>query len=348
MQTATCDIRLATPDSAGSWDRYVLSHPQGTIFHSTAWQRVIENAFSHKSHYLAAFVPDTQEIVGVLPLFEIKSILFDHYLVSVPFAELGGVLADNQEVATALTTRAIELSAETGVAYLELKNRQPYPGLLTKALYFNFSRPICSTTEENLLTIPRKSRAMVRRGIKAGLKAEWGKQLLDEFYLILAKSYHRLGTPIFPKRLFHAFLDEFADCIDLMVVRKPGGEGIAAVMTFFYRDRVMPYYAGSLAEYRELASNDFMYWVLMEYGREHGFTVFDFGRSKAETGSYHFKKNWGFEPLPLAYQYHLANASEMPNLSPANPKYRRKIELWRKLPFCLTRFFGPPLAKYLA
>jgi FemAB-related protein (PEP-CTERM system-associated) len=234
------------------------------------------------------------------------------------------------------------------VSYLELKNRLPVPELATKSLYFNFSRSIHQTSEENLLAIPRKSRAMVRKGIKAGLKAEWGEHLFDEFYRILAKSYHRLGTPIFPKRLFRAFLAEFGDQVDLMVVRKSDGEGVASVMTFFYQDRVMPYYAGSLVEHRELAPNDFMYWELMEYGRGQGFKIFDFGRSKAETGSFSFKKNWGFEAQPLAYQYHVVKGKTLPNLSPTNPKYRRKIELWRKMPFELTRLLGPPLAKYLA
>ena len=132
-----------------------------------------------------------------------------------------------------------------------------------------------------------------------------------------------------------------------MVVRTQEGTPIAGVLSFYYKDRVLPFYAGSLFKYRKLCPNDFMYWQLMKDGCEKGFKVFDYGRSKLGTGSYSFKKNWGFEAKPLAYQYQLITAKEMPNLSPANPKYKRKIELWRKMPFALTKIIGPPLAKYL-
>jgi hypothetical protein len=91
-----------------------------------------------------------------------------------------------------------------------------------------------------------------------------------------------------------------------------------------------------------------MYWELMRYGCEHGYKLFDFGRSKADTGSFHFKRHWGFTPDPLAYQYHLVKLKELPNNSPSNPKYKKRIELWRKLPLPVTKVIGPHIAKYLA
>lgn len=341
-------IASADETTPSEWDAYVLAHDGGTIFHLSPWQKAVKEVFGHDSHNLVARSSAEKEIVGVLPVVEIKSPFFGHYLVSVPFAERGGVLADDPAVAAKLTDQAIARCKQCGAAYLELKNTTAQPDMATKSLYFNFSRPILPTIEENLQAIPRKSRAMVRKGMKAGLTADWGHHCLDEFYQILAKNYHRLGTPIFPKKFFASFLSEFGKEVNLTIIRDPSGRGVAAVMTFFYRDLVMPYYAGSLMEYRRLAPNDFMYWALMEYGCEQGFKTFDFGRSKVETGSYAFKKNWGFEPEPLAYQYSLAKDNELPDLSPANPRYAKKIELWRKMPFPLTKLIGPPLAKYLA
>ena len=346
-----CEIyqtTLADAAAQAEWDAYVLAHAGGTLFHVSRWQKAVHDVFAHPGHHLAARRSAGGGIVGVLPLSEIKSPFFGHYFVSVPFAERGGVLADNQDITARLVDEAVACSRRCGAAYLELKNTLAQPGMTAKSLYFNFSRPLLPTVEENLQAIPRKSRAMVRKGMKAGLTAHWGHHHLDEFYQILARNYHRLGTPVFPKKLFAAFLEEFGEQVELTVVRDPSGRGIAAVMTFFYRDRVMPYYAGSLLEYRHLAPNDFMYWTLMEHGCEKGFTTFDFGRSKLDTGSYAFKKNWGFEPEPLAYQYSLAEEEDLPDLSPANPRYARKIELWRKMPFPLTKLFGPQLAKYLA
>jgi FemAB-related protein (PEP-CTERM system-associated) len=229
-----------------------------------------------------------------------------------------------------------------------MKNAESVGDYPTKDLYFNFSRELDPDPEVNLAAIPRKQRAMVRKGAKSGLTHETGHHLLPEFYEMMARSYHSLGTPIFAQRFFSKFLDAFGEMSDLLVVRSPEKEPVAGVLTFYYKDRVMPFYAGSRIEARALAPNDYMYWQLMKDGCERGYRVFDYGRSKADTGSFSFKKHWGFEPRQLAYQYMLIKAEEMPNLSPTNPKYRKKIEMWRRMPFGLTKILGPPLAKYLA
>jgi FemAB-related protein (PEP-CTERM system-associated) len=328
------------------WDDYVMSHPDGTVFHLTQWKQVVEEAFGHPSFYLLA--ENGKGIIGILPMFQIKSRLFGNFMVSVPFAELGGPLADSPFVLDRLLEQAQSLARAQGVDYLEMKNAESVGDYPTKDLYFNFSRELDPDPEVNLAAIPRKQRAMVRKGAKSGLTHETGHHLLPEFYEMMARSYHSLGTPIFAQRFFSKFLDAFGEMSDLLVVRSPEKEPVAGVLTFYYKDRVMPFYAGSRIEARALAPNDYMYWQLMKDGCERGYRVFDYGRSKADTGSFSFKKHWGFEPRQLAYQYMLIKAEEMPNLSPTNPKYRKKIEMWRRMPFGLTKILGPPLAKYLA
>jgi len=340
------NIRLATDADRHAWDVYVLNHPEGSLFHLDKWRQAVDRAFGHPSHALLA--EEAGRVLGVLPLGEIKSRLFGHFLVSAPFAELGGPLADAPEVAGRLLARAAELGAELGCAYVELKNKTAVSGLPTKDLYYNFSKEILPEVEANLQAIPRKSRAAVRKGIGEGLTAAFGNDQFDDFYQVMAQSYHQLGTPIFAKRFFRALLDVFGDDAEVMVVRSREGVPVACVLTFYFKDRVMPYYAGSLWEYRQLCPNDFKYWELMKRGCERGCKIFDYGRSKIDTGSFSFKKHWGFEPTPLAYQYQLLTATELPNLSPANPRYQKKIELWRKMPLALTKLVGPPLAKYLA
>ena len=340
------NIRLATDADSHTWDAYVLNHPDGSLFHLDRWRQAIDRAFGHPSHALIA--EEGGRVVGLLPLGEIDSRLFGHFLVSAPFAELGGPLADTPETAARLLEKAAEIGRERNCAYIELKNRQPLDGLPTKDLYVNFSKAILPEVEANLAAIPRKSRAAVRKGIDEGLTAAFGHDQFDAFYAVMAQSYHQLGTPIFAKGFFRAFLDVFGDAAEVMVVRERTGVPVACVLTFYFKDRVMPYYAGSLWEYRRLCPNDFKYWELMKRACERGCKVFDYGRSKIDTGSFSFKKHWGFEPTPLAYQYQLINAAEMPNLSPTNPKYQRKIELWRKMPLALSKLVGPPLAKYLA
>ncbi|MFP3982495.1 MAG: FemAB family XrtA/PEP-CTERM system-associated protein [Desulfurivibrionaceae bacterium] len=338
-------IRQYRYEDKQDWDHYTLNHPDATVFHLTAWKESIESSFGHRSLYLMA--EDSGRVVGLLPLFEVRSFLFGHYLVSSPFAELGGVLSDNQEIERLLVQRAAELAEERKCDYLELRNRKEHPGLLTKSLYYNFRREISPDHHENLMAIPRKSRAMVRKGIKSGLVAEIGDHLLPEFYHLLVLNFHRLGTPVFAKRYLAGLLNKRELKATILLVRAPDQKPCAGVLSFFFKDQVLPYYAGSNFTYRSLAPNDFMYWKLMQYGSENGYRIFDYGRSKEGTGSFSFKKNWGFKPEPLAYQYHLVSADGLPDLSPANPKYQKKIEMWQKLPLWATRLMGPKISKYL-
>jgi FemAB-related protein (PEP-CTERM system-associated) len=285
--------------------------------------------------------------VGLLPLFRIKSLYFGNYLTSLPFVELGGIVADDELIAEQLLDHAVKLAEDLRCDYIELRNRKVLFDLPVKSIYYNFRREIFSEEDQNLKAIPRKARRMVRQGKKKGLKSEIGNHLLTEFYEIFAKSYHRLGTPVFPLKLFKNLLKTLDNKVQILLIRSQDKIPIASVMTFFFRGQVVPYYAGSVFEYRNLAPNDFMYWELMRFGCENGYKIFDFGRSKKDTGSYHFKRHWGFKPVQLAYQYHMVKSKELPNLSPSNPKYQKKIELWKKLPLPVTKILGPPIAKYL-
>ena len=339
------------------WDAYVMQHPHGTVFHLSNWKNVIEKTFCHKCHYLVAednpdepggFRNSRTHIVGIIPLFEIRSFLFGHYFVSVAYAEVGGPLADNETIAWQLVDKAIELTRAKQCDYLELRNRLPRFDLPTKSLYYNFRKEIFPDVDENMKAIPRKARRMIRQGSKLGLFSEFSVDLVNDFYEIVARSYHQLGTPVFARSLFSNFLREFGKDVQILLVRNKEGIPVAGVLSFFFKDQVVPYYAGSIFEFRKLAPNDFMYWELMKYACERGFKFFDFGRSKADTGSFHFKRHWGFEPVPLAYQYYLNSIDELPNVSPANPKYQKKIQLWKKLPFQATKILGPPIARHLA
>jgi FemAB-related protein (PEP-CTERM system-associated) len=351
------------------WDSYVLNHPKGTFFHLIGWKTVVEKTFRHKSYYLIAesngnstnttnsinpINPSNSNnpsnpIVGILPLFSVKSFLFNKSLVSLPFAAYGGILADKEEVASRLFDKAKEITCSEGLDYFELRNRDGgIENLPSKELYVFFQREIFEDLESNMNAIPRKSRRMIRVGEKAGLTYEFGRdELLPEFYETFSRSYHRLGSPVFSIKLFKNLLGEFKEKVNILLVRNREGKPISAVLTFFYKDQVLPYYAGSLFEYRDLAPNDFMYWQLMKYGWENGYRVFDFGRSKIDTGSYDFKRHWGFGPEPLPYQYFLNRIDEIPNINPANPKYQRKIEMWQKMPFWLTKIIGPRIVKYI-
>lgn len=167
------------------------------------------------------------------------------------------------------------------------------------------------------------------------------------FYRIYAESLRNLGTPVLPRRFYTAIADEFGDAVELSTISGPEGP-VAALMTYFFKDVAMPYYGGATPAARPLHAYDLQYWRLMGRALERGCSIFDFGRSKRGTGAFDYKTYWGFEPTPLAYQFHLVRRRELPEINPLNPKYRLMVDTWKKLPLPVANTLGPFVARQIA
>ena len=345
--SAPLTVKLMTAADAARWDAFVQACPAATFFHRAGWQSVIERAFGHKTWFY--YAEQDGRIVGVLPLCQVKSRLFGHSLAALPFCVYGGVAASHPDAAALLDAAAMRLADELKAGHLEYRNLLPaHPDDASwhkKELYVTFRKEISSDDEANMNAIPRKQRAMVRKGIKCELRGEID-QTIDRFFTAYATSVHRLGTPVFSKKYFRLLKEVFADDCEIRVIVKDT-QIVAAVMSFYFRDEVLPYYGGGMPAAREFAGNDFMYWNLMQFAAARGCRVFDFGRSKLGTGAYDFKKNWGFTATPLAYEIQMHAATEVPDNNPLNPKFQLFIKLWQKLPLPLANFLGPHIVKDL-
>lgn len=338
-------IRELSADGHAAWDAFVDRCPQATFCHRAGWQSVIERAFGHRTHFLYAARGDGA-IEGVLPLARVRSRLFGDALVSTPFCVYGGIAAASAEAAQALDVRAQALAAECGVDHLEYRHLQPrHPEWPTKDLYVTFRKPIEPDVEANMQAIPRKQRRMVRQGMKAGLSSAFEDDV-DSFFRIFSQNVHRLGTPVFSKRYFGILHEVFGEDCRVLTARS-GNEPVATVMAFYFRDEVLPYYGAGMPVARDVAGYDFLYWELMRRACEAGYRCFDYGRSKKGTGSYSFKKNWGFEPQPLYYEFQLHGGREVPDNNPLNPKYQTAIRLWQRLPLPVANWLGPSIARNL-
>jgi len=346
--TAPIVVRRLQADDAAAvarWERFVDECPQATFFHRAGWQRVISEVFRHPTHFL--YAERAGHIEAVLPLAQVKSLLFGNALVSLPFAVYGGVAASTGQAADLLEEEAQAIARRLGVDHLELRNvRQRHPEWPQQDLYVRFRRVIAPELEANMLAIPRKQRAMVRKGMKSGLRSEIDSDS-RRFFALYADNVHRHGTPALPRRYFDKLLQVFAGSCDIMTVVDDGGRPVSSVLSFYFRDEVLPYYAGDEPSARHLAANDFKYWELLRRSSERGLKVFDYGRSKRDTGSYSFKKNWGFEPEPLFYEYCLYRREAVPQNNPANAKYRLLINTWQRMPIGLANWLGPFIVRNL-
>lgn len=338
-------LRELTERDESRWDAYVEKTPAATFFHRAGWRRVIESSFSHKAYYV--YVERAGAITGVLPLVHLKSRLFGSALISNPFAVYGGPVADDPATHDLLDAHALELASKLDVEYLEYRSREPsrpdWP--CRDDLYFTFRRSIEADPEKNLKAIPRKQRAVVRQSLEKGLEATV-EDSADTVYAVYAESVRNLGTPVFAKKYFRNLKQEFGKDCEMLVIRKDG-RPVSGVLSFYFRDEVLPYYGGGTLDARKLGANDLMYWDLMRRAGEAGYRVFDFGRSKAGTGAFSFKKNWGFTAVPLHYEFQLRRLDSMPEHNPLNPKYRLMIATWKRLPLPIANAIGPFIVRNL-
>jgi FemAB-related protein (PEP-CTERM system-associated) len=338
-------LELGNFQDARRWDDFVLACPQATFFHRSGWQDIVSGVFRHPTYFL--YAERDGVIEGVLPLAHVKSLLFGNALVSLPFAVYGGVAANGEAAAQLLENEAQSIAKELGVDHLELRNfKQRHVDWPAQDLYVSFRKAIEADVEANMLAIPRKQRAMVRKGIKNGLCSEIDGDV-ERFFPLYADNVLRHGTPAMPKRYFQKLLEVFGQDCDVLTITDKEGRTVSSVLSFYFRDEILPYYAGDDVAARDLAGNDFKYWELMRRSCERGIKVFDYGRSKQGTGSYSFKKNWGFEPQPLYYEYCLYRREGIPQNNPSNAKFKFFIAAWRRLPIGLANWLGPFIVRNL-
>nr|WP_047166588.1 FemAB family XrtA/PEP-CTERM system-associated protein [Sphingomonas sp. Y57] len=340
---------LADPSIRATIDAYIERHPQGSAFHRAAWSRAVEQGCHQTAHYLVAEAGGA--VTGLLPLTEMHSPLFGRALVSAGFAVGGGPIADDAATVDRLAEQGWALARRLSCPSLELRGGAVPTGSgwhVEQGTYAGFARPLAADDEAELLAIPRKQRAEVRKAQGFDLTVTAGRDEADRavHYAIYAESVRNLGTPVFPRSLFDAVLDGFGEDADILTVSRAGAP-LASVLSLYHKGVVMPYWGGGTRAARSWRANDMMYYALMLHARRRGCTAFDFGRSKFGTGAFAFKKNWGFEPEPLAYAARTADGEQPREINPLSPRYRLQVALWQRLPLAIANRIGPWIAKGL-
>ena len=349
FRPALIKIRLADPGDRSTIARFVAEAEGATPFHRPEWLGAVTRATGHKAHVLLA--ERGADLAAVLPLHAASSPLFGRALVSAGFAVGGGVLGD-ADAAPALFSAASELARRLSCPTIELRGGVMPEGELWHVKHDShagFISALAVDDEAQLTAIPRKQRAEVRKGLANDMEVRIGCSDADRamHYAVYAESVRNLGTPVFPRALFAAVLDAFGEDADILTVLHQG-RAVASVLSLYHRGAVMPYWGGGVQAARGLRANDVMYYALMCHARARGCNRFDFGRSKTNTGAYHFKRNWGFEPQPLGYATWTADGAAPRDVNPLSPRYKAKIALWQKLPLPIANRLGPLIAHGLA
>lgn len=341
-------IGILQPHDTSLWDEFVLKHPRTSNYHRSGWRRVITDSFGHAAHDLVA-KDDLGNIVGILPLVCVKSWLFGTSLVSVPFFNYGGVVADDPLVEEALLRRAKGLARSIRAGHIELRQTHAMNGdLRVKTHKVTMVLELPPSSERLWESFPSKLRSQIRRSIKEGMEVRvGGGELLEAFYRVFSIHMRDLGTPVYAKRFFEDILRVFPNESTICVVSHRGTPVAAGFLTR-YRDTLEIPWAASLRRYHRLSPNMLLYWRVLEYACDHGFRRFDFGRCSVDGGTARFKAQWGAKPVPLYWYYATEPGARLPQVNVDNPKYRLGIAVWRKLPVWLASRLGPMVVRGIA
>lgn len=329
-------------------DSFLRHHQHVSLCHTPAWASMVDDTFQHAALYLIA--RDANGLCGVLPLTQVRSRLFGNRLISQAFSNYGGPLADSRSALDELYHRGVEMATELGCASMELRCPEPLPyDLETRTNKVCMRYPLNPDTEA--LWRSFKSKAKVRNHVRkaqdsGAIVESGGADLLDDFYRVWTIRMRQLGTPCYPRKLFQSILESFPDNARIFVVRL-GGQTVGARFTISFNGLAESRWGATLVEYNDTRANHYLYWAAMKYYAEAGAKWFDFGKSTVGSSQYEFKKQWGAQPIPLYYQYWVRPGQELSISTPDNPRYRRKLWLWKRLPYWATRLIGPCISRSL-
>ena len=361
------EIKLFTPEMKEAWDSFVMNVDGGTCYHLSGWRDVLEKTYGHQTYYIYATESQNPkdlenkskpDITGLLPLALIKSRLFGRFLISLPFFDHVGILTSSKDVERALMEKAVGIAKKQRVEFIEFRHLSPtLPDdsnseclggeLITKQHKVTLLLDLPNTSDELWKSFKSKLRSQIRKPMKEGLTARIGRiEEVDDFYKVFSQNMRDLGTPVNSKILFRNILLEFPSQARIFIVSKDNYP-VGAGLVIGFKKRLHIPWASTLKKFNHLAPNMLLYWSILEYACNQGYEIFDFGRTTPDAGTNKFKEQWSPRPIPLHWQYWIANGREKPELNKENPKFQMFIKIWQNLPLPIANIIGPRIVKYL-
>ena len=316
------------------------------LCHMPAWTDMVERTFGHRGYYLLA--RENGDICGVLPLTHVRSRLFGNRIISQPFNDYGGPVVTNPVALQALYDRAVEIATRCRCDSIEFRNTVPLPyDLSLRTDKTSMYLPLASDPQDLWKALRHKTRNRVRKAERAGLAVtSGGRELLDEFYRVWTVRMRELGTPCYPRRLFSTIMETFPGS-GRVFIASLDGVTTAVLFAYTFKGWVQCSWGAALRDYDGMGPNYILNWRAIEYYCEKGMKWFDFGRSTIGSGQHTFKQRWGADPIQLCWQYWTAADRKLTLTRPTDTRYRRKVELWKRMPLWTSRLVGPWVSRSL-
>ena len=346
-------IRPAEPEDKQCWDDFVAEKPVSSPYHFFAWKTAVEKSYGHKCLYLMA--RENQKLLGVLPLILIKPPLGKSCLVSLPFCDTGGALAESPDISGQLVAHGLEMAGEAGAAAVELRLQQEDASLENLRIPASVSShkvrmllDLPVSADKLWKTFKSKLRSQIRKAEKNNLAFHWGStEKIQDFYNVFSRNMRDLGSPVHARKFLAAVLKAYGTNARLGLVSLDN-QVIGGGIILADNKKVCVPWASTLRTHNRLAPNMLLYWNFLKYAADAGYTLFDFGRSSPGEPTFRFKKQWGAESSPLHwYTFHLDGSQKMAHNEGGVLRSRAEA-VWQKLPLPVANFLGPKIRKYIS
>lgn len=344
------------------WDQYVRSNKISVVYHLWNWKRVIENTYGHQTFYIAAVEDgDVKKIVGVLPLAFIKHFVFGKKLISIPYFDMGGIIADSEDIEKKLIEKSISIAECLNADTVELRHTERKDWLEKESIQFDnvhkstdvqlhkvrMILELPDSSEALMSSFKSKLRSQIKKPLNEGLTVSIGGiDQLNVFYKIFVENMRDLGSPVHSKKMIENTLIEFGDDAKTVIIFK-GKEPVAGSIIIGFKGILANPWSSSLRRFNRYSPNMLLYWAMLEYASDHGFKWFDFGRSTPGEGTFKFKEQWGAKPQPLFWHTISIEPIVKDQNTTEKDRFGKAIEYWKKLPISVTRIVGPRIRKYI-
>ena len=349
-RTATGSIAVRRVDRPSQdWDPFVRAQPQWTHFHLAGWRDVIHEVFGHECPYLEARDAESGALLGVLPLVRVRSVVFGHFLVSMPFLNYGGPLGSDDAIRS-LVAEAVSLAEQSKAKLLELRSRTSLPiDLPVSHRKLTVLLDLPADSQSLWASLPAKLRSQIKRPRKEGIEVRCGADQVDAFHTVFAHHMRDLGTPAMPKSFFRAIARYFPGD-SRFAVAYHDGRPVACGCGLSWNGEFEITWASALRSHSKMAPNMLVYWELMERAISSGARLFNFGRCSPDSGTFKFKMQWGGRAEQL-WWYQRARESGQPGEratpSPDSGVFALATRVWQRLPVGVATRLGPSIVRYI-
>ena len=348
-EQAVSDIQVSIvllSDEIDKWNRYVESNTAASLYQRAEWKNLIHNVFGHNCYYFYA-LNNNEEIVGILPLVRLKSRLFGDFMVSMPYFNYGGAIANSESIEQKLIQAANSHAKKTGSNHIEYRDDIAREDLPSRTEKVTMILSLPDSHHDLWNTFTSKLRSQIRRSQREVTRVNIGNaEILNDFYTVFAQNMRDLGTPVYSKLFFSKILQTFPEYSKIIVVRLEN-RPVAAAFLLGYNETLEIPWASTIKEVNHLSMNMLLYWEVLKFAIKNRYRYFDFGRSSKASGTFRFKQQWGAEPKQCYWHYWLSENAELPRLNPDNPKFALAIIIWKKIPISITKWLGPLIVKNL-